>query len=336
MRRRINILLYFFITILSSSGSKQPPARRKLRSLSAEEEAPLPHVTLINSGVMKRAYKEASNTNNDIDWSNVVIIIPTYNSESANELLKSSYNTWMRYLGNADVVLVTDDDDPRSDDEILPRDSLQANMHVYRSSAIKEGRRTRYKVIDALDHVLDVFNDKDIFMKIDTDSYILPHNLITVVNGIHKNTYPLPVELGRGVCITSETCYSHGGMYAYNKPGLQLMLSYVSQHTPSIYSLDIKNELNNDNLMAHEDYFTSYAFQQATDNKYPIINMHGVSESLMRLKQSYKNKMKRPFYSIHNVKQVGDFYRLHNLFYDGDENAKEVVYDVDGFIQWAR
>ena len=62
--------------------------------------------------------------------------------------------------------------------------------------------------------------------------------------------------------------------------------------------------------------------------------MHGVSESLMRLKQSYKAK--RPIYSIHNVKQVGDFNRLNDLFYDGDGNAKEVVYDKDGFIQCNR
>ena len=121
------------------------------------------------------------------------------------------------------------------------------------------------------------------------------------------------------------------------------MLSYVSNN-PDIYEKDIKNELNNDNLMAHEDYFTSYAFKEGTKSSlssdgddyyyYPIINMRGVSESIMRLKQPFK-KIGGIFCSIHNVKNHNDFHVLQKLFYDENDNViQQLKYDENGSIVW--
>ena len=57
----------------------------------------------------------------EINWSNVVAIITTNNGEASNKILETIFKTWVPYLGDgADILLVTDEDDNRADDEILP------------------------------------------------------------------------------------------------------------------------------------------------------------------------------------------------------------------------
>ena len=222
-------LLALFATASDSENETAPTNKinGKLRSVALNQnDKPLPKIVLLGSPPMKRAYKDANSSNNihqdvsnNIDWSNVVIIIPTYNDKNNNELVQSSYSTWMRHIGDrSDVILVTDSDDVRTNEEILPSqddmNNIQANIHVYRSDAKNEGRRTRYKVIDAFNHALSLFEDderKQIFLKIDTDSYVIPENIIDAIGNIQKGTYPLPAEFGRGLCLTPDTCYSHGG-----------------------------------------------------------------------------------------------------------------------------
>ena len=168
---------------------------------------------------MKQAYKDAVKKDS-IDWSNIVMIIPAYNNNNVNEIVQAMCETWMRHIGaKADVVLVTDEDDTRASEEILPSpqdmEHMQATMHVRKSPAMKEGSKTRYKVIDGFNYALsDLFKDtegEEIFLKIDTDSFVVPENLMDVIDKMRKETYPLPVEFGRGVCITDNTCYSQGG-----------------------------------------------------------------------------------------------------------------------------
>lgn len=345
------LFLFLAMTTRSTYIIRKKKINRKLRSTEIESDnGPLPNVVLVDSSKMKRAYKNASklkqHLSNDISWSNVVVIIPTYNDEKTNGLVEAGLKTWMRHLGDgADIVLVTDDDDARTDDQILPPidegegvNRMKSNIHIYRSNALKEGRRTRYKVMDAFNYVYTKFgagneSQKQIFLKVDTDSYMIAENVLDAMVKIQKETYPLPVEFGRGVCLTVDTCYSHGGMYGFNRSGLKLVLSYVSDH-PDIYQKLVKNQLNEDNLMNHEDYFTSYVFKEASGG-YPIINMLGVSESLMRLKQPYK-KVGRPFYSIHNVKDPNDFYGLQHIFYHDNCTMKTVSYDENGLIQWEK
>merc|ERR1719362_2472957 len=100
----------------------------------------------------------------------------------------------MRHLGDgADIVLVTDDDDARTDDQIVPPNDEGANrmksrIHIYRSSAEKEGRRTRYKVIDAFNYTYTKFDEsqKQVFLKVDTDSYIIAENVLDVIVKIQR------------------------------------------------------------------------------------------------------------------------------------------------------
>ena len=110
------------------------------------------------------------------------------------------------------------------------------------------------------------------------------------------------------------------------------MVHYVMRH-PDIY--EDKNE-----LMNHEDYFTSYAFTQATGGTSPIIAINGLSEILhVRFAFSEYHTYKRDFpinsrfFSIRDAKKAEDIYKLHERFYDESGKPRELAYDNHGIVQ---
>ena len=126
--------------------------------------------------------------------------------------------------------------------------------------------------------------------------------------------------------------YEYGikGLYGFNRRGLKLMVQYILGH----------NELygHKEMGMAHEDYFTSYAFRQATNGTSPIINVP-VSESFkQRFEDIDKGRYicKNPifkFFSIHGVKRPKNFFYLHERFYDESSKLKELTCNEHGIIQ---
>ena len=106
----------------------------------------------------------------NVQWSDVVLMIFMYNDEKIDKLIEGHFETWLRRVGEgADIVFITDSDDVRSDNSILPlAKSITATSHVYRSSAANEGKHLRYKVIDAFRYVGETFKDKKFFLKLDT------------------------------------------------------------------------------------------------------------------------------------------------------------------------
>ena len=53
-----------------------------------------------------------------VDWSAVVFGVPIHNSKSEADMLAAASETWLKLVAGADVLLTTDVDDPRGDDEI--------------------------------------------------------------------------------------------------------------------------------------------------------------------------------------------------------------------------
>ena len=101
-----------------------------------------------------------------------------------------------------------------------------------------------------------------------------------------------------------------------------------------------------DKYMQHEDYFTSYAFRQATNGMNPIITTTGLSEPVHKnfgfsffkhFTQEYleirSHETVSRFYSLRSVKVPEEMYKLHDTFYEADGGLKELVYDEYGLVQ---
>ena len=110
------------------------------------------------------------------------------------------------------------------------------------------------------------------------------------------------------------------------------MVHYVMRN-PGIYK-------DQNALMEYDDYFTSYAFTQATQGTSPIIAINGLSETLHhRFAFSEHHSYTRDypmisrFFSIRAAKRSEDIYNLHERFYDNDGKPKELTYDNHGIVQ---
>lgn len=170
-----------------------------------------------------------------LNLDNIVFIMFIHNNELETKLLKAHCDTWIRRLGfNTDIIFVTDEDDQRSFEEIFPYiDKVRSNLSVYKSPAKKEGSRLRYKVADAFQYVSKKYeNDetKEYFMKIDTDTYVLPVALMDLIREIDEATNPQPVLFGKQRCSYPEFCYSAGPLYGINKFGFNALAKYLSDH----------------------------------------------------------------------------------------------------------
>ena len=134
----------------------------------------------------------------ELNWDNIVVIIMTYNDETDSNILKKNFNSWIKRIQekNLDIIVVTDHNDERTYEEILPYAGLVSPaIHLHRSNAINEGKKARSKTIDSLSYAYEKFQDdvhKHIFLKIDPDTFVLPEILLKHLKKVHEITYPLP------------------------------------------------------------------------------------------------------------------------------------------------
>ena len=166
---------------------------------------------------------------------NIVFMMFIHNDESVDKLLKAHFDTWIKRLGpQTDFIFVTDEDDPRSFEETLPdADKARCNLSIYKSPAKKEGSRLRYKVADSFKYVFKQYqsdNTKEYFIKIDTDTYVLPVALMDLIRKIDQATNPQPSLFGRQRCSPPDFCYAAGPLYGMNKLGLNAVANYLSEH----------------------------------------------------------------------------------------------------------
>ena len=127
----------------------------------------------------------------------------------------------------ADLLLVTDADDPRSDDEIAPRVTGDAvAVHVHRCPRCRgtEGWLARTKVLELFREAERRWPSKLYFAKFDADSLPIPHHLLRLLDEMHAALGAAqPWLLGSGACrgksasgsaqtfSRSATCHAAGG-----------------------------------------------------------------------------------------------------------------------------
>lgn len=275
---------------------------------------------------MKAIYKEdffEQRKVSKITWKNVVVVILTYNDYESNKLVQAQFDTWIEKVGTGlDIVFVSDVDDVRHDDEIIPhkKDKMMPNIHLYRSNAKKEGKLARSKVMDAFLYVYKKFhsnNDKKFFLKLDPDSFVLPENLINFLDDLHSKTQNSPVDFGKGLCNNDYFCYSEGGLYGMNKEGFEKVIRYVSENI-DIYNDFVPLRKNaTKNVLIHEDCFTSYAFWKSTG--YPMVWNNRIA-----MKSFFSDRSPDPI-SIHPVKSYLEFYTLEKIFYGSEGSRRDLT-----------
>eukprot|EP01135_Chromosphaera_perkinsii_P011986 Nk52_evm1s2561 gene=Nk52_evmTU1s2561 len=111
-----------------------------------------------------------------INWSDIVIGIPTYQNVNQTRIVHAQLQTVFSHVQDAglDLVIVTDQGDTRTDEEILTKpisEKMQKkiksisdsdsfafpSVHVYRSEAKQEGIHARFKVIDMFSYLLKTY-----------------------------------------------------------------------------------------------------------------------------------------------------------------------------------
>lgn len=273
----------------------------------------------------------------EVNWSDVVFMIFMYNDEKVDTLISAHYETWLKRLGKgADIVFVTDATDKRSEETILPlASSIEANSHVYKSLAVDEGKHLRYKVIDAFRHVGETFKDKKYFLKLDTDTFVVPGNLLEYLNELYYKTYPKPSYFGYAVCphfvnscdsLEQCMCYGAGSGYGFDAAGFSAVNTYFAEN-PGILTEQHKHPRYDRNLLAHEDYMMGVAYARATDG-FPIVhNRLMFPYSFERYGPGFQ-LTKRSAVSYHKVMTKQDFI-THDRIFHHEDGTRRTYDEID-------
>ena len=215
----------------------------------------------------------ANQPDRSVRWEDVVLmmLIVGGNDSKQNRLLRAHFDTWMRHDGQGlDVVLITDDDDPRQSHEIVPHREILPTIHVYRSSAKKEGKHARFKVKDGLQRLYRMFNTKIFFLKMDPDAVLMPTNLLGFLRELKEALPPRkPAYFGLAMCHDENalTCHAGGGLYGMNRRALESVVQFFQSNN------EFELNQNQTSLLIHEDYMVAHALKKAT--LMPVINCGG-------------------------------------------------------------
>ena len=330
--RIISSLIFSLVIFIFIQISTKNEIRKNFRSLQGVDDV-IRYVNpnadkrvTFNSKYMKDKYETDSRNFMDIpsiNWSNLVVMMLTYDNPEANFLIQAQLDTWIKKAGEGlDIVFVTDVDDKRSDNEVVSynKDLIKANIHVYRSNALKEGKRARSKVVDGFFHVERMFvNDanKKFYLKIDPDSYVLPEQLLFFIDRLNSQTHPYPVDFGNSICNNGVYCYTEGGLYGMNKVGFESAMRYIADHPDVLSEFVPPNVDPNRNTLDHEDSFTSYAFWKSTG--FPVIWNRDISVG------NFESEKPINPISVHPVKSYLEIYVLEKIFYDSEGRRRKLV-----------
>ena len=275
---------------------------------------------------MERLYPRETNiTIPKFHWDNVVILMLIHNNDDVTNLLQSHFDTWISSMPKElDILFVTDKSDNRTYHQIFPNaKNVLPTIHLYKSAAANnDGKKVKLKMIDSLKYIYAKFknwNKKLQIVKIDTDTFIIPENLIKTLQDIHNKTYPYPTNFGRIDCQTYygyNRCYTVGGSYGISKVGIGAFLQYYDN--PNCY--DCKRPiLRKHNPMTDEDYFMSLTYQNATC--LPSVHVSGMSIRLYKREYYFHGPEENEWdttnrhITIHLVKSSIDFAMLQKFYY---------------------
>ena len=258
------------------------------------------------------------------NWSNFVIIMLIHNSAEVDKLLDAHFNTWIKHVnGLLDIVFVADINDQRSYDQILPRcKEVTANCHLYKSAAKDDGKHIRFKVLDSFRYAEDAFKDnseKQYFLKMDTDTFLIPQTLLDYTNKLHFETIANPLQYGWGCCYTEELCYTAGSFYGFNRLGLEAVNRYMSKNEDDLLKeVHHPTRFKTKNLMEHEDFMISFAYRRATNM--PMVNNRRMFPHL--IERAGLGTIDKPPISYHKIKDSKLFSMYDALFYDEEGNLR--------------
>lgn len=285
------------------------------------------------SNIYKRQKFMRDSRNFQLDWSNIVILMIMHESPEVDSLIRGHFETWLKHTGEGlDIVFITDESDSRSPEEIIPNaSSFLGKTHVYKSPAEFDDKHIRFKVIDSFRATNEIFKnrgEKRYFIKIDTDTFPIPENLLSYVNKVDFSTRNKPVLFGKGVCSPQNMCYGAGALYGMNKLALHEVNRYFSQN-PKIHLETTHVVGKGRNLMVHEDYMVSYAYRQATG--YPIISNHNIFN--YHIAREGTGSENHPPICYHKAKTVEGLYEYYELLYDPSTRKLRKLSDVDDLWQ---
>ena len=315
------------INIYLSHLSTPPPGQSRCPWSNNNKQ----FVTL-DSPEMSRLYPVKKTPFPNFNWSNVVVLILTYNDPSENKLIQKHFDSWIKHMPKGlDIIFVTDNTDPRNFTEALPdANNVPATIHLYHSSGSRgEGSLARKKALDAFKLAHEKYKDKkekQIFLKLDPDTYVIPQNLLKTIKYTYKMTYPLPLHFGRVDCTKIGDCFSLGASYGFNKNALAATVQYINTHPEVFDQLILRESKLMRNLMRAEDFFFSHVFHEATC--LPTIHISGMSIRL----QPKNNEIRGPreeewdktknHVTIHFAKKPEHFDRLDSFYYDANGQFK--------------
>jgi len=263
-----------------------------------------------------------------VEWSNIVVLMIMHESPAVDSLINGHFETWLKHTGEGlDIVFITDDTDKRPDEEIVPdAANFLGKTHIYKSPAQFDDKHIRFKVIDSFRQVEEMFKDdkeKKYFIKIDTDTFPIPENLLAYVNKLDGPTEEQPVLFGKGVCSPKDLCYAAGALYGMNKLALHSLNIFFAKN-PELHLENSHVVGKGRNLMVHEDYMTSYAFRRATG--YPIISNHNIFN--YHIEREGTGTEDHPPLCYHKAKVVQGLQEYYQLLYDEKTKKLRKLSDV--------
>lgn len=332
------LLLVYLVSIFVSLSYSSETASKCL-SLSVGDDFRCGNVDeFYNENVAHgRQLRTGKSKNKQLGWSEIVIIITMYQNDMQDKLIRKSFSTWLKQVGRgAHIVFVTDASDTRSMQEIFSGfdKKTQATVRLFKSSAKNEGYRLRYKIIDSLRMISENYNDnndtnKKFFIKIDTDTFVMPEHLLSFLQRVTDVVQNDPVLVGKAVCSSKDFCYVGGAMYGFNKDGLDKTYDYLSKNPNMMNESHSHLHLKDVNLMEHEDYMVSHAFRMATGN--PVVSSqqiynHGIE------RDGYGTKDNVPL-CYHRIKAPRLYTDYYTLFYNDDGKLRTFIEVEEIFLE---
>jgi hypothetical protein len=203
-----------------------------------------------------------------INWHEVVLGMAVHFSVKEARLLQAAAETWMRMLSGADIVLMTDNDDPRNASDIAPRSDGHVAFHVHRCNdcrsrrcisgtasrdcdGVREGWLARRKVLHLFVAMARSFGhahphhniangervQKLFFFKLDPDTVLVPHNVLRLLDQLHATIGPAqPYLFGMAACRVDAfpLCHAAGGAgYGLSRAAVAQLELFVAARYPA-------------------------------------------------------------------------------------------------------
>ena len=222
-----------------------------------------------------------------LGWEHVAFGVATFESEDERKLIQMAADTWLRMVPGAGLMIATDRDDSRSDDDILPRTDGAVAVHVHRcdvccgkrssvaaaSTCVVEGWLCRSKVLSMFGAMAERWaQNKSFFFKLDADSSLAPHNLLALLHELHEavgtsQSYVVGLAACRSKGPLASLCHAAGGAgYGLSRGALLALRSYHAREYPAfLKTVDAYT-------YGGEDAAVAYALSQAAEGGAALIN----------------------------------------------------------------